>query len=167
MDLYQPMGVTDDGGGGVHEGGAGAGASTAPEGGPRQDKDRTIRVTVNGKIRKYVTAAKKILHGDGDCQLRVYGEGRAVTKAISCAEVLKHRIVGLHQNTTIGMTKVTEVWEPKLDVEEDVDRVQVVRRVPTVSIVLSLTPLDHNAPGYQPPLPESEVTVEPTIDDAT
>ena len=51
-----------------------------------------IRVTVNGKIRKYVEAAKKVLRTEGKNQIVVFGEGRAVTKAISCAEVLKHRV---------------------------------------------------------------------------
>jgi hypothetical protein len=50
------------------------------------------------------------------------------------------------------MTKVTDVWETKLDVEEDMDRVQVVRRVPTVMILLSLEPLDPAAPGCVHPV---------------
>eukprot|EP00037_Helgoeca_nana_P033384 m.417676 g.417676 ORF g.417676 m.417676 type:complete len:158 (+) comp30572_c0_seq1:100-573(+) len=153
MELYRPMiSATDEG----------APAVSAPT--AAAEHSNIIRVTVNGKIRKYITAAKKLLHGDGSNHVRVYGEGRAVTKAISCAEVLKHRVVGLHQNTTVGMTKVTDVWETKLDVEEDMDRVQVVRRVPTVMILLSLEPLDPAAPGYQPPLPESEVTPDSTMD---
>eukprot|EP00035_Acanthoeca_spectabilis_P014780 m.288690 g.288690 ORF g.288690 m.288690 type:complete len:96 (-) comp16220_c0_seq65:754-1041(-) len=86
-------------------------------------------------------------------------------QAISCAEVLKHRMLGLHQITSVGMTKVTDVWEPKLDVEEDMDRVQVIRRVPNVTITLSLDPLDPQALGYQPPLPESEVTPDTSMDE--
>jgi hypothetical protein len=58
-----------------------------------------------------------------------------------------------------------KVWEPKLDVEEDLDRVRVVRKVPNVTVLLSLIPLDPHAPGYQPPLPESEVTPDGKDDD--
>mmetsp|Transcript_23659 Transcript_23659/g.70724 ORF Transcript_23659/g.70724 Transcript_23659/m.70724 type:complete len:154 (-) Transcript_23659:504-965(-) len=150
MDLYRPMIPM-----------AGDGGAAAPEG---DADDKTIRVTVNGKIRKYVSAAKRCLASEGGKRVVVYGEGRAVTKAIGVAEILKHRILGLHQNTQVGMSKVTEVWEPKLDVEEDVDRVQVVRRIPTVTVLLSLNPLDTAAPGYQPPLSEAEVAPDSSMD---
>eukprot|EP00035_Acanthoeca_spectabilis_P014773 m.287827 g.287827 ORF g.287827 m.287827 type:complete len:157 (-) comp16220_c0_seq21:754-1224(-) len=156
MDLYRPViSVTADG----------SPAAAAAEASGLETAENSIRVTVNGKIRKYLTAAKKILNTDGINAVIVYGEGRAVTKAISCAEVLKHRMLGLHQITSVGMTKVTDVWEPKLDVEEDMDRVQVIRRVPNVTITLSLDPLDPQALGYQPPLPESEVTPDTSMDE--
>lgn len=82
-------------------------------------------------------------------------EWMSVTRAfvelstIQLRAALVLQMLGLHQITSVGMTKVTDVWEPKLDVEEDMDRVQVIRRVPNVTITLSLDPLDPQALGLE------------------
>ena len=47
--------------------------------------------------------------------------GRSVTKAISVVEILKHRTFRLHQVTTIATTRVDDIWEPKENLQEDVD----------------------------------------------
>jgi hypothetical protein len=38
--------------------------------------------------------------------------GRAINKTVMIAELIKRRIVGLHQNTTTGSTDITDMWEP-------------------------------------------------------
>ncbi|XP_040369210.1 probable serine/threonine-protein kinase PIX7 [Rosa chinensis] len=38
--------------------------------------------------------------------------GRAINKTVSIVELIKRRIVGLHQYTTIGSTDITDTWEP-------------------------------------------------------
>ena len=67
-------------------------------------------------------------------------EGTAVSKAISVAEIVKRRLRGLHQSTQIGLAA---------------DNTE--RSTPTMSITLSLAPLDARRPGYQPPLTEEEL----------
>lgn len=70
------------------------------------------------------------------------------------AEIIKRRLVGLHQITEISSTNIVDVWEPK---EEGLDRLETTRRVSVITIVLSRDPLDTNNLGYQEPLPEDQV----------
>ncbi|TQD97890.1 hypothetical protein C1H46_016415, partial [Malus baccata] len=44
--------------------------------------------------------------------------GRAINKTVTIVELIKRRIVGLHQNTTIGSTDITDIYEP---LEEGLD----------------------------------------------
>ncbi len=38
--------------------------------------------------------------------------GRAITKTVTVAEIIKRRVVGLHQITSIDSTQITDTWEP-------------------------------------------------------
>lgn len=128
-----------------------------------RDANMTVAVN-NGKIQAYVAAALNIIQKSSDAggsqpgAVYITGTGRSVTKAISVAEIIKHRAHGLHQVTTIATTRVDDIWEPKESLQEDVDSIKVERQIPTVKVLLSLTPLDPNTPGYQPPLPASEIS---------
>lgn len=77
---------------------------------------------------------------------------------------------GLHQDTTVGSIEVKDTWEPLeegLDVyahmrslccrDTELRRVVTSRHVSTITVVLSLQPLNPNSPGYQPPLPADQV----------
>ncbi|KAK7794690.1 hypothetical protein R5R35_008021 [Gryllus longicercus] len=75
------------------------------------------------------------------------GSGPAVSKTISCAEIVKRRYKHVHQINKICYRRVEEYWEPLL---EDLDPLVVVRDVPTIHILLSKEPLDSEEPGYQP-----------------
>ena len=50
------------------------------------------------------------------------------------AEIIKRRIAGLHQNTTICSVDITDVWEPT---EEGLDRIETTRHVSVITITLS------------------------------
>ncbi|XP_043973369.1 ribonuclease P protein subunit p25-like protein [Gambusia affinis] len=76
--------------------------------------------------------------------------GRAVSKAITCAEVVKRRLKGLHQLTRLAQSTVLEVWEP-LEAGAGLDSLTVSRKLPAIWILLSLEPLDPEQPGYQAP----------------
>ncbi|XP_032413735.1 ribonuclease P protein subunit p25-like protein [Xiphophorus hellerii] len=76
--------------------------------------------------------------------------GRAVSKAITCAEVVKRRLTGLHQLTRLSQSTVLEVWEP-LEAGAGLDSLTVSRKLPAVWILLSREPLDPEQPGYQAP----------------
>lgn len=81
--------------------------------------------------------------------------GHAISKAVTVAEVLKHRVEGLHQITQISSIETVDVFEP---LEEGLDRVENKRHIPGICIRLSLDPLDESDPGYQAPLPASQVS---------
>uniref|UniRef100_A0A3B3ULH3 DNA/RNA-binding protein Alba-like domain-containing protein n=1 Tax=Poecilia latipinna TaxID=48699 RepID=A0A3B3ULH3_9TELE len=88
--------------------------------------------------------------GPACSQLLFSASGRAVSKAITCAEVVKRRLKGLHQLTRLAQSTVLEVWEPLEDVA-GLDSLTVSRKLPAVWILLSREPLDPEQPGYQAP----------------
>lgn len=84
------------------------------------------------------------------------GSGRAVTKTITCAEILKRKLGGLHQLTKLCYKGVREVWESQGGDGANGNgsassEMTVHRTVPSISILLSKDPLDPREPGYQPP----------------
>ncbi|XP_067456488.1 ribonuclease P protein subunit p25-like protein isoform X2 [Thunnus thynnus] len=76
--------------------------------------------------------------------------GKGVSKAITCAEIVKRRVKGLHQLTRLLYNTVEEVWEP-LEPAAGLDSLTVSRNLPAIWILLSREPLDCSQPGYQAP----------------
>lgn len=124
---------------------------------PPEEKteENELRITSGGKPRNYITNGHAILTEKGHTSLTLRAMGKAINRTVAIAEILKRRVPGLHQITTISSTELTDVWEPN---EEGLDRIETVRRASTIAIVLSTEPLDTSAVGYQAPLPEAEVT---------
>uniref|UniRef100_A0A7R9X0J4 DNA/RNA-binding protein Alba-like domain-containing protein n=1 Tax=Craspedostauros australis TaxID=1486917 RepID=A0A7R9X0J4_9STRA len=77
--------------------------------------------------------------------------GRAISKAITVAEILKRRMP-LYQLNTFTTLEMIDVFEP---IEEGLDIVTSTRHVACLRITLSRTGrgIDPNAVGFQPPLP--------------
>ncbi|KAG0486087.1 hypothetical protein HPP92_008182 [Vanilla planifolia] len=69
-------------------------------------------------------------------------------------EVIKRRVAGLHQNTVIGSTDITDTWEP---LEEGLLPLETTRHVSMIMITLSAKELEKSSVGYQSPLPEEQV----------
>lgn len=80
--------------------------------------------------------------------------GHAISKAVTIAEILKRRVKDLHQLTEISSVRIVDTWEP---IEEGLNTIETQRQVSMITITLSVKPLDSSAPGYQAPLPHSEV----------
>ncbi|TSL75316.1 Ribonuclease P protein subunit p25 [Bagarius yarrelli] len=85
------------------------------------------------------------------------GSGRAVTKTITCAEIMKRKVCGLHQLTKLHYKGVRELWESQ---EGATAKMTVHRTVPSISILLSKDPLNPFEPGYQPPEMQSTLWEE-------
>ncbi|XP_061677132.1 ribonuclease P protein subunit p25-like protein [Syngnathoides biaculeatus] len=83
-------------------------------------------------------------------QLVFTASGKGVSKAITCTELVKRRVRGLHQLTSLASATVTDVWEP-LEAAVGLDSITVSRKLPVVWILLSKDPLDQSLPGYQAP----------------
>lgn len=75
------------------------------------------------------------------------GSGAAISKTISCAEILKRKHKA-HQITKISYRKYEEFWEPLL---EELDDLVVIRDEPIIHILLSKEPLNTQELGYQAP----------------
>uniref|UniRef100_A0A8C2WNB5 Ribonuclease P and MRP subunit p25, b n=1 Tax=Cyclopterus lumpus TaxID=8103 RepID=A0A8C2WNB5_CYCLU len=107
-----------------------------------------MRVKEGSKIRNLMGFAMARIGGGGLRQVVFTGSGRAVTKTITCAEIMKRKFGSLHQLTKLQYKVVKEVWESS---EGGTSEMTVHRTVPSISILLSKDPLDPQEPGYQPP----------------
>ncbi|KAL5671891.1 hypothetical protein ACJX0J_016197, partial [Zea mays] len=76
--------------------------------------------------------------------------GRAINKTVMVVELIKRRIVGLHQNTTTGSTDITDMWEP---LEEGLLPLETTRHVSMITITLSKKELDTSYIGVDCPSP--------------
>uniref|UniRef100_A0A087YER3 Ribonuclease P and MRP subunit p25, b n=1 Tax=Poecilia formosa TaxID=48698 RepID=A0A087YER3_POEFO len=110
-----------------------------------------MRVKEGSKIRNLMGFAMARMQGGivaGLRQVIFTGSGRAVTKTITCAEIMKRKVGCLHQMTKLRYKVVKEVWESNQGAASEMT---VHRTVPSISILLSKDPLDPQEPGYQPP----------------
>ncbi|KAM9753738.1 ribonuclease P protein subunit p25a [Menidia menidia] len=114
-----------------------------------------MRVKEGSKIRNVLRFATARMQGEGGDsngtslrQVVFTGSGRGVTKTITCVEILKRTVTGLHQLSKLYYKRVTEVWESP---QQGAPGITMERTVPAICILLSKDPLDPREPGYQPP----------------
>ncbi|KAE9620959.1 putative DNA/RNA-binding protein Alba [Lupinus albus] len=105
-------------------------------------------------MRNYITYAMTLLQEKGSNEIVFKAMGRAINKTVTIVELIKRRIVGLHQNTAIGSTDITDTWEP---LEEGLLPLETTRHVSMITITLSKNELNTSSVGYQPPLPADQV----------
>ncbi|KAH7692340.1 AlbA-like protein [Dioscorea alata] len=131
---------------------------------PREEtpiNENEIRITTQGRTRSYITYATSLLQEKGSDEIVIKAMGRAINKTIMIVELIKRRIVGLHQNSAIGSTDITDTWEP---LEEGLLPLETTRHVSMIIITLSKKELDTSSAGYQPPLPKDQVKLLPDFD---
>ena len=120
--------------------------------------ENEIRVVANHGQRHYITYAISLLTGTEDKKkfdtIKISAMGGAIFNAVNIAEIVKRRVVGVHQTTDIA----TEVVSDKYESIESKTPLNVERKVATILVTLSTKPLDTKHVGYQAPLPKSEVT---------
>ncbi|KAL8126370.1 uncharacterized protein LOC141720851 isoform X2 [Apium graveolens] len=132
---------------------------------PRQETtpidENEIRITSQGRMRSYITYAMTMLQEKGSSVIVFKAMGRAINKTVTIVELIKRRIAGLHQVTSIGSTDITDTWEP---LEEGLLPLETTRHVSMITITLSKEELDTSAAGYQSPLPVDQVKASPEFD---
>ncbi|KAL5706405.1 ribonuclease P [Ranunculus cassubicifolius] len=116
--------------------------------------ENEIRITTQGRMRNYITYATTLLQEKGSNEIVFKAMGRAINKTIMIVELIKRRIVGLHQITSIGSTDITDTWEP---LEEGLLPLETTRHVSMITVTLSKEELDTSSIGYQPPIPADQV----------
>ncbi|XP_057831405.2 uncharacterized protein LOC131042109 isoform X1 [Cryptomeria japonica] len=119
-----------------------------------------IRVTTQGLIRNYITYASSLLQNKTTPEIVLKAMGQAISKVVAIGEIIKRRVPGLHQITSISSTSITDVWEP---IEEGLLPLETTRHVSMITITLSTKKLDSTATGYQAPLPTDQTKVEKSI----
>lgn len=116
-----------------------------------------MRVKEGSKIRNLLRFATARIQGGEEeggivgpslRQVVFTGSGRGVTKTITCVEILKRKVGGLHQVSKLYYKTVNEIWESP---QQGAPKVPVQTKVPAICILLSKDPLDAREPGYQPP----------------
>ncbi|KAG0484263.1 hypothetical protein HPP92_008342 [Vanilla planifolia] len=105
-------------------------------------------------MRSYITYATSLLLEKGSNEIVFKAMGRAINKTVMIVEVIKRRVAGLHQNTVIGSTDITDTWEP---LEEGLLPLETTRHVSMIMITLSAKELEKSSVGYQSPLPVEQV----------
>ncbi|KAB2628585.1 ribonuclease P protein subunit p25-like protein [Pyrus ussuriensis x Pyrus communis] len=110
--------------------------------------ENEIRITSQGRMRKHhlrhdpasglslplLYFFSSIFCEKGSDEVVFKAMGRAINKTVMIVELIKRRIVGLHQNTTIGSTDITDIYEP---LEEGLDTLETTRHVSMIVITLS------------------------------
>ncbi|XP_017975938.1 PREDICTED: uncharacterized protein LOC18602774 isoform X2 [Theobroma cacao] len=71
--------------------------------------------------------------------------GQAISKTVAIAEIIKKRIPGLHQETSISSMSITDMWEP---MEEGLVPLEMTCQVSLILISLSTKELNKSSPGY-------------------
>ncbi|CAG5132402.1 unnamed protein product [Candidula unifasciata] len=107
-----------------------------------------MKVTNGSKIRNIMGFALSSMTNSNVRHMTWNGTGNAINKTISCVEIMKRKIKGLHQITQVGFLRVEDLWEPTL---EGLDTLKVNTNIPAISILLSKDPLDLSNPSYQAP----------------
>ncbi|ERN18878.1 hypothetical protein AMTR_s00067p00150350 [Amborella trichopoda] len=110
--------------------------------------ENEIRITTQGLIRNYISYATSLLQEKRVREIVLKAMGQAISKTVAIAEIIKKRMPGLHQETSISSTSITDVWEP---IEEGLVPLEMTRHVSMISISLSTKELNKNSPGYQAP----------------
>merc|ERR1711988_1201612 len=105
-----------------------------------------MKVSSGSKIKNLMGYALKKYKEPEVKQISWNGSGLAVSKAISCAEIMKRKFKDVHQVNKVRYQRVEEYWDPKLP---DLERLKVTRDIPAITILLSKEPLDMNTPGFQ------------------
>ncbi|OMO53056.1 DNA/RNA-binding protein Alba-like protein [Corchorus capsularis] len=113
--------------------------------------ENEIRITAQGLIRNYITYAISLLQEKQTGVIVLKAMGQAISKTVAIAEIIKKRIPGLHQETSISSMSITDMWEP---MEEGLVPLEMTRQVSLISISLSTKELNKNSPGYQSPSEE-------------
>ncbi|KAF6157852.1 hypothetical protein GIB67_003752 [Kingdonia uniflora] len=124
---------------------------------PREETpimESEIRITTVGRMRNYISYATAQFQEKGANEIVLKAMGRAINKTVMIAELIKRRIIGLHQNTSIGSTDIIDSWVP---IEEGLLPLETTRHVSMITITLSKMDLDTSSIGYQSPIPAEQV----------
>lgn len=115
-----------------------------------------IRVRRVVGIGRYLKRAYELLNGpDASDTVVIKGVSNAVESAVKLAELVRHRVKGLHQVNKISFIEIVDEYEP---LEEGLDKLSFKRIVTMLQITLSKTaPADLNDIGYQEPIPDDQV----------
>lgn len=118
--------------------------------------ENEIRVKSSKETKFYVGYALHMLEKSQNESIVIKATGNAIPKAVNVVEILKRRVEGLHQINRVRNVEVEDTYEP---LEEGLDTVIVKRYLSLIEVTLAkkLEYGQNREPGYQEPLPETEI----------
>ncbi|XP_043271565.1 ribonuclease P protein subunit p25-like protein [Venturia canescens] len=108
------------------------------------EKFLLMKVKSGTKIKNVLEYSLKEFASEGSVVWSGIGQG--IGKVISCAEIFKRKISGLHQITKLRYVQSNNSKDGKKNENATIDRM-----VPEIHILLSNNVLDSKEPGYQAP----------------
>jgi len=114
--------------------------------------ENEVKISSNSQsISKYITYTAGLLLEKKLELVILKASGLACRDAVQVAEILRHNITSLHQESKITTVDVTDEYEP---LEEGLEKLQIKRKIAVLEIKLSkkASALSESAPGYQKPL---------------
>ena len=102
----------------------------------------------------YVKEAVVLFKRDHLERIQLKASGMALAHAVAVAEDIRRAVRSLHQVASFSKRVVVDVFEP---VKTGLESITKERSLPTIDIVLSTRLLQTSEPGYQAPLPDSQV----------
>lgn len=70
----------------------------------------TLRITQNGKTSRYIAHCQRILTATPQTRITITAAGRAVTKAIIVAEVVKTSVEGVQSTASVSEEMISGRW---------------------------------------------------------
>lgn len=112
-----------------------------------------IRVSQQTRLGAALRYAYSVIEKEGQDTIIIRGAGQAIQTVVPLAELIRHRVKGLHQNTEITTMQIEEFRAPR----EGGEKRTFVRTLIMLKVTLSKQALDKKSPGYTAPLPDSEI----------
>ena len=84
-----------------------------------------------------MSRALTLFFGEGKKFVTIKAAERLMDKALWVAEVLRHKVEGLHQIVHVTERKIVDVWEPR---EEGLDTVRQERFLTILEVTLTKEP---------------------------
>jgi len=107
--------------------------------------DYIIRVNRRTKPSIYVDKITEQLLTVKVDAVTISSMGDAISKAVTVAEIVNHRIKGVHQTNEISTLSIDDEYEP---LEDGLEKVTVNRKLTCLKIILSLTVPAKKTSGY-------------------
>jgi ribonuclease P/MRP protein subunit RPP25 len=111
-----------------------------------------MKVKNGTKIKNIVDySIKNFVENSNSNYIVLSGSANGSQKTISCAEIIKRFYLNKYKTDLFQMTKIfyksiEEFWKPIID---NLDVLKVVRKIPTIYILLSKQSLNPNESGFQ------------------
>jgi DNA-binding protein len=112
--------------------------------------DDIIRVNRKGPAGTFVDQVIARFNDQKAKEVTLSSLGAAISKTITIAEVVKHRIPGIHQVSEIKTILLDDAYEPLDEFKSELQKITVSRKLTCFQIVLSFAaPKNTNVAGYQ------------------